>query len=624
MKAYKVILSVGVIILLSLVGCRDNFAELNQDPSSVTEANVSYLFSQGILEFEPSGYTYWFYNAAEIYQWIQTGVPSGSVTTDITNGASFQGLRSIDVLKYANEIKYARSTMKEEDKAQYEQCAAALDILCVYLGLYDTDFVGDIPHTEAAQAIHGGTLTPKYDTVNDLYTLWLNSLDQAIKAFTSPTSKQVFIAVQDPIYNGDAAKWAKLANSLKLKLAVRLISQDKGKALKIAEEVIAASCGVLDGAGDDFIFNKAVKNTENDDYAYHWQNGILNNVSPSQNVIDFMVKNRDPRVRFIFFKNSWNSRIVDLFFEAKKQNQIPKYIMDNIDYEVGADGMYKFKAWKGAGEPWVRYYGVPLDYDAAKETAKFGDWFNWGEKCKYDDKHTYRPISLFMSEMIYGRKDFTYPTRPNDPVIQTNKEGRPWYGMYMTTGEVNLYLAELKLLGANLPKMASDYFDKAVRASVAEYDYVAGKNKIPYYDTNYGYDPNEKPIKLMDGEIDILMGHTDYKLTGNTVDDLEKVYLQQLFHFYLSPIDQYATARRSGIPKFNSALFPRKAYTQIPVTSIPRRMALSAPSPTDLMYNILVEAYKRQGFSIGSGPILNSERIWQDKNAPQWGEGPKL
>lgn len=128
----------------------------------------------------------------------------------------------------------------------------------------------------------------------------------------------------------------------------------------------------------------------------------------------------------------------------------------------------------------------------------------------------------------------------------------------------------------------------------------------------------------MDGEIDILMGHTDYKLTGNTVDDLEKVYLQQLFHFYLSPIDQYATARRSGIPKFNSALFPRKAYTQIPVTSIPRRMALSAPSPTDLMYNILVEAYKRQGFSIGSGPILNSERIWQDKNAPQWGEGPKL
>ena len=30
-------------------------------------------------------------------------------------------------------------------------------------------------------------------------------------------------------------------------------------------------------------------------------------------------------------------------------------------------------------------------------------------------------------------------------------EDNPWYGMYMTTAEVNLYLAEFKLLGANLP-----------------------------------------------------------------------------------------------------------------------------------------------------------------------------
>lgn len=59
-----------------------------------------------------------------------------------------------------------------------------------------------------------------------------------------------------------------------------------------------------------------------------------------------------------------------------------------------------------------------------------------------------------------------------------------------------------------------------------------------------------------------------------------------------------------------------------PVTKIPRRVALNAPSPTDLMYDVLNQAYKEQGFSIGSGSILNSERIWQDINAPQWGSGP--
>ena len=42
------------------------------------------------------------------------------------------------------------------------------------------------------------------------------------------------------------------------------------------------------------------------------------------------------------------------------------------------------------------------------------------------------------------------------------------------------------------------------------------------------------------------------------------------------------------------------------------------------MYDNLIEAYKEQGLSVGSGDILNSERIWQDTNAPQWGAGPIL
>ena len=53
-------------------------------------------------------------------------------------------------------------------------------------------------------------------------------------------------------------------------------------------------------------------------------------------------------------------------------------------------------------------------------------------------------------------------------------------------------------------------------------------------------------------------------------------------------------------------------------------MALSAPSPTDLMYDVLIQSYKDQGYTVGSGTILNSERVWQDQGAPQWGAGPAL
>ena len=410
-----------------------------------------------------------------------------------------------------------------------------------------------------------------------------------------------------------------------MKIAARLISQNRQKAIQIAEQVANASCGVLNGTDDDFLFNKATYNSSNQDKTYHWNNGILQSVGGSKTLIDFMVNNRDLRVRFVFQKNEWNSNVVQLFFDAGKQAQIPHYIMESIDYSVRADGKYKFNAWKGAGEPWVRYQGFPLDYNAGQQAGKFGDWFNYNINCKYNDDYIYEPFSRFQQEQVYGRIDFTYPVAAGDPVIQ-DIEDNPWYGMYMTTAEVNLYLAEFKLLGANLPGSAQDYFNKALRASVEEYDRLARSNKIPYYGTTYNYDPNEKPIDLVAGEIDEMMSYKDYQLTGNKASDLEKVYIQQILHFLMSPIDAYSTARRSGVPKIGSSIFPRMDYSAngYPVTNIPRRVALNAPNPTDLMYDNLIEAYKEQGLSVGSGDILNSERIWQDTNAPQWGAGPIL
>ena len=129
---------------------------------------------------------------------------------------------------------------------------------------------------------------------------------------------------------------------------------------------------------------------------------------------------------------------------------------------------------------------------------------------------------------------------------------------------------------------------------------------------------------MKDGEIDTMMSKDACKLTGDKATDLEKVYIQQILHFFMSPIDQYTTARRSGVPKIGSNIFNRVDYSQVPVSSIPRRMALSAPSPTDLMYDVLIQSYKDQGYTVGSGTILNSERVWQDQGAPQWGAGPAL
>ena len=615
-------------LLLLAASCSDDMAKINSNPSQVTEANISYLFAQAVINFEPSGYLLWFYNAPMTFRWGQTGVPTGGFTSTYTQTTATgdQGGQYINVLKYARDIEYVRSTMEADEAAKYDDIAACVDILTVYLGIFDSDMYGDRPFIEAAKARYGGTLTPKYDKIADLYTLWLETLDDAVTTLTTATN-QTFPPNQDVVYRGDVARWAKLANSLKLKIAARLLSQDKAKALSIASAVASNPAGVIDGTDDNFLFNKASSITKDDgDKVYHWQNGFLEGTAASQRVIDFMVKNKDPRVRFFYRKNAWNSTIVQGFFDQGKN--IPSYILENVNY-TESGGKKTFVSWKGAGEPWVRYYGLPVEMDAAQNTTAYGDYFDYTNRSKLkigDAEKTFTPYSGFNQEMIIGRYDFTLPTLPGGPVIQ-DLDNNPWYGMYMSTAEVNLYLAEFKLLGASLPKTAQEYFNKAITASVEEYNRLAALNKIPYYGKTYDYDPNEAPIDLKNGEIVAMTANTDYQLTGNAALDLEKVYVQQLLHFTLYPNEQFVTVRRSGVPKANSTLIAWENYAPaVPNNAIPRRFEVGAPSPTDLMYQILIDAYTSQGFTPGSsqdGTLLNAERVWQDINAPQFGQGPQ-
>lgn len=616
--------------LLCTTGCRDDFADINSSPSQVTVAEPSYLFAQAVMDFIPFDYTLWFYDAPMLTAWSQMAVPTGSFVESSVLTTVNGGVNYVRVLKLAREIEYLRSNMGAEEAAQHAATAACVDVLAAYLAIGSSDINGDIQFTEAGNALHGGTLTPAYDRIADLYTLWLSQLNDAITVFTTATD-QIFTENQDIVYRGDLTKWAKLANSMKLKIAARLISQDRARALAIASEVASAPCGYIDSMDDAMLFNKSVVNSSSDDYIYHWSNGFMDGTASSQRVVDFLLENKDPRVRFFYRKNDWNSRIIQEFYDQNKA--IPSYIEENVEYTTDASGKKTFVRWKGLGEPWVRYEGLPVEFNARNNSSVYGEWFDYTNRYTITDENgqsskSYRPYSLYQHMMVIGRYyTFTLPTVPGGPVI-TRTENRPWYGMYMGGGEVNLYLAEFKLLGANLPGTAEEYFRRGVSFSVQEYDRAAGLNQIPYYGTTYDYDPNEVSIELKDGEIDELLASDGLQLTGSVTDQLEKVYLQQMLHFTMYPYDQFVTARRSGLPKFNSQLISRENFSAIPVTNFPRRFQTGVPNEMSQLYQIQRDAYAAQGYSITPAGdtntgVLNSERTWQDIGAPQWGEGPK-
>lgn len=632
MKNFKYTLAALALgaTVVSTTSCRDEFAGINSNPAQISKADPSMLFAKGIIEFEPAGYLLYYYNSAMFLQWSQLATPTGGYNVGFvkTTATGDQGSKYISVLKYVRDLEHYRSQLSEEESAKLAGYAACLDVLTAYLGIFDSDMYGYLPFTEACRAPYGGTLTPAYDTQESLYKLWEQQLNDAISTFAK--DGLTMTSSQDLVYNGSWQKWAKLANSLKLRLAARYVNIDKAKALSLAQEVASASCGYIDSMEDVMLFNKGTSNSDNNnDYIYHWSNGFWDGMAASTNVMNFMLDNLDPRVRFCYQKNDWNSKVIQSFYDNGKE--IPHYIEANVEYTTDANGKKKFVTWKGAGEPWVRYYGIPVEMDAKNNAALYGDWFDSPRFQNTDAEGknltSYTPYSQLQQQMIIGRNyNFSLPKAPGEPATQET-DWRIWYGLYFGAAEANLYLAEFKLLGANLPLSAAEYFEKGITASVQEYDKLAGLNKIAYYGKTYDYDPFEVSIELKDGEIETMLANEDYQLTGDAALDLEKVYLQQLINFTMYPNEQFVTARRSGLPKFNSTLIPRVDYADVPVTNIPRRFDTGQPSKTDLMYEIYQKAYADQGFTITAAggnetAVLNSERVWWDKNNPQWGAGP--
>ncbi len=619
MKAKHIFIALLTVCVLGLSSCMEQFAELNQNPSDVSTPNPAYLATRAELLFETNDYLLWFYNQALYTKWSQLGATGSYTEGTFGMGTAVHWQNTyITMLNYRNDIY---NYIQAYEHPEMEAYAAMCGVLAVYGAIFSSDINGDIQYSEACMYKYGGSLTPAYDRVENLYDNLISELDSYIAVFQDQT--QVVSSKQDLIYNGDLAKWARLANSLKLKVAVRLYNNNADKAKQIASSVTASSAGYINKLEDAFIFHKADATTGGD-LAYQTDNSLSGYMSSaSKNVIDFMKASKDPRVRFFYTKNSYNSKVVQCFIDAGMYDALPGIIKESVNLD--ADG--NFASWAAPGEPWVRYHGIPIVFkDSPEYKAMEGEYFDYADR--YNVKvgtasKSYGMYSNYNEEMIRGRVDFTLPTVPGGPVIQ-DTEDVPWWGMYLGAGETNLYLAEMALLGASVGGSAESFYNRGVELSVQEWDYIAGKNKIPYYGATYNYAPDEASIELKDGEIAAMMATSAVKWDGS----IEKVYLQELMNFSMLPNEQFVTARRSGYPKIGSKLLPFVKFKEVELTAIPRRFEFSTPLVTDVMHDIRLESLKVQGFTPGSAQsgmgfatttVLNTERLWQDKNAPQWG-----
>jgi len=101
------------------------------------------------------------------------------------------------------------------------------------------------------------------------------------------------------------------------------------------------------------------------------------------------------------------------------------------------------------------------------------------------------------------------------------------------------------------------------------------------------------------------------------VNNLERIYIQAYLSMYRQANEAYVFCRRTGYPKTGSAYYGRETFNEL----IPRRFWLTDPGEVNRAnWNT---AMQQQGFTPNAQdlPTLSSQRIWYDKQAPEFGKG---
>ncbi len=115
-----------------------------------------------------------------------------------------------------------------------------------------TDTYGPIPYSKIEV---GGALQVEYDSQEMVYDEMFKDLDAAIETLTFNRTTGI-PATTDYMYGGSAERWCRFANSLKLRLAMRIVYADPAKAQQMAEEAIASEVGVITSNVDNALMTQ--------------------------------------------------------------------------------------------------------------------------------------------------------------------------------------------------------------------------------------------------------------------------------------------------------------------------------------------------------------------------------
>ena len=233
MKRSTISLALGAILTLSACSEYD-FDSKYEDPSKVTTVSISNLMVgvfQRVKDYDLYEYNRFFgFDSQFVGKYAQTFGYTYSSSMYTPGYIPYIDSQWDNLYSALTQLRKLESLYNEESAGQQEQDEAFL--LAARLQVYDffaatVDIFGDMPFSKACTLPLTNDVQQSYapyDKAEDIYrTILIELKDMAPRFRTIPVPRN--FSTQDFINWGDMDKWERYANSLRLRLAMRVASQ---------------------------------------------------------------------------------------------------------------------------------------------------------------------------------------------------------------------------------------------------------------------------------------------------------------------------------------------------------------------------------------------------------------